>query len=91
MVYTGLPGDIHQSYQTLMALLQELGLEISTSKLIEPTNIAICLGIEINSVKRTLRIPDDKLKEIQEYALHMSQRRKSLRTTFNFYWVLFFI
>ena len=46
LVYTGLPVDIYQSYHTLMALLRELGLKISTSKLIEPTNTAICLDIE---------------------------------------------
>ena len=33
LVYTGLPGEIQQSYQTLLALLKELGLEISHSKL----------------------------------------------------------
>ena len=66
LVYTGLPGVIHQSYNTLLALLQELDLEISTSKLIEPTHIAVCLGIEINSVNRTLQIPKDKLTQIQQ-------------------------
>ena len=64
LVLLYLSGDMYQSYHTLIALLQELGLEISTSKLIEPS--AICLGIEINSLNRTLRIPDDKLKEIQQ-------------------------
>ena len=52
LVHTGLLVDIHQLYHTLMALLQKLGLEISTSKLIEPTKVAICL--EIISVERTL-------------------------------------
>ena len=54
LVYTCSPGEIQQSYQTLLALLQELGLEISSTKLIEPTNIAVCFGIGINSVTRTL-------------------------------------
>ena len=44
-IYTGLPADIYASHSTLNALLQELGLEISISKLIEPTTVAICLGI----------------------------------------------
>ena len=34
-------------------------------KLIEPTTKAICLGIEINTVNRTVCIPETKLKEIQ--------------------------
>ena len=65
LIYTGLPGDIYQSYHTLIQLLHELGLDISISKLIEPTTVAICLGIEIDTVNRTLKIPIDKLKEIQ--------------------------
>ena len=82
LVYTGLPGDIHQSYQTLMALLQELGLEISTSKLIEPNNIAVCLGIEINSVNRNLRIPDDKLKQIKKICLAYVSNKKVTKNQF---------
>ena len=66
LVYTGLPQDIHQSYSTLLGLLQELGLEISQSKLIAPTSCAVCLGIEINTVDKTLKIPSEKLKEIQQ-------------------------
>ena len=49
-IYTGVPGDIQQSYETLKALLAELGLKIGSSKLISPTAVAICLGIEINMV-----------------------------------------
>ena len=48
LIYTGLPADIYGSYNTLMALLHELGLEINISKLIEPTTVAVCLGIEID-------------------------------------------
>ena len=62
LIYTGLPDNMHGSYNTLMTLLHELGLEISISKLIEPTSVAVCLGIEINMVNRTFRIPPDKLK-----------------------------
>ena len=36
LIYTGLPGDIQQSYEILRALVAELGLEISPSKLTEP-------------------------------------------------------
>ena len=65
LIYIGLPDDIYHSFHTLMDLLQDLGLEISTSKLVEPTTVAVCLGIEINTINRTLRIPQPKLQEIQ--------------------------
>ena len=64
LVYTGLPEHIYDSYNTLTRLLQELGLEVSQSKLVAPTSCAVCLGIEINTVDRTLKIPQQKLQEI---------------------------
>ena len=66
LIYIGLPDDIYQSFNTLMDLLQDLGLEISISKLVKPTTVAVCLGIEINTIQRTLRIPQEKLQEIQD-------------------------
>ena len=66
LVYTGLPGEIYESYNTLITLLQQLSLEISQSKLLLPTICAICLGIEINTINRTLRILSEKLVEIQK-------------------------
>ena len=82
LVYTDLPGEIQQSYQTLLALLQELGLEISYSKLIEPTTTAVCLGIEINSVNRTLRIPKDKLSQIQQIFKQYVCKKKVTKNQF---------
>ena len=67
LIYTGLTEDIYDSYSNLKTLFQELGLEISISKLIEPTTMAICLGIEIDTFNRTLSIPEDKLKNNSRY------------------------
>ena len=66
LVYIGLPSEIGTSYQCLLDLLQELGLEISQKKLVAPCTAAICLGILVDSVNRTISIPDEKLKEIVE-------------------------
>ena len=74
LVYTGLPEDIYDSYNTLTHLLQELGLEISQSKLVAPTSCAVCLGIEINTVDRTLKIPQEKLQEIQNICLQFASK-----------------
>ena len=76
LIYIGLPQDIHTSYSTLMALLQELGLEISQSKLVPPTTNAVCLGIEINNSSRTLKIPDDKLLEILDICKKFASKVK---------------
>ena len=52
------------AFQKLQKLLQELGLTISQNKLVAPTTKGICLGIEVDTVKSTLSIPQSKLTEI---------------------------
>ena len=42
--YCGLPSNIGQSYQFLLDLLQDLGLDISIKKLCPPSTKVICLG-----------------------------------------------
>ena len=79
LIYTGLPQDIHTSYSTLIALLQELGLEISQSKLVSPTTTAVCLGIEINNSSRPLKIPDDKLLEILDICKKFASKVKATK------------
>ena len=64
LIYTGLPSEIHDSYQFLLNLLQELGLDISYKKLIAPATSVVCLGILVDSVNKTISIPEQKLQEI---------------------------
>ena len=82
LVYTGLPDHIYDSYNTLTALLQELGLEISQSKLVAPTTCAVRLGIEINMVNRTLKIPQEKLQEIHNTCLKFVSKSKVTKNQF---------
>ena len=65
LIYKGLPSKIQQSYQFLLSLLQELGLDISTEKLVAPATYVVCLGIMIDTISRTISLPDQKLKEIK--------------------------
>ena len=69
LVHTGLPDDFYDSYNILIQLLQELGLDISQSELVAPTTCAVCLGIEINTINKTLKILYKKLQEIQNICL----------------------
>ena len=64
LIYTGLPSEIHASYAFLKHILAQLGLDISMKKLVPPSTIVTCLGIQIDTVKRTLSIPEGKLQEI---------------------------
>ena len=64
LIYIVLPSDLQASYQCLLHLLQQLGLEISCKKLVAPSMSAICLCILVDSVNRTISIPAEKLNEI---------------------------
>ena len=55
LIYIGLPSKIHQSYQFLLSFLQDLGLQISHSKLIPPDTRVTCLGIEVNTIINSSR------------------------------------
>ena len=45
LIYCGLPSTVNQSYQFLLNLLQDLGLNISHKKLCPPDTEVIYLGI----------------------------------------------
>ena len=64
LIYIGLPSEIQNSFQFLTTLLQQLGLDISTKKLVPPATSVVCLGILIDSVNKTVSIPPDKLSQI---------------------------
>ena len=74
LIYTGLPSTIHQSYQFLLSLLEELGLDISIEKLVAPATSVVCLGINIDTISRTISIPDQKLQEITNLCKNWSQK-----------------
>ena len=64
LIYIGLPSKIHQSYQFLLSLLQDLGFQISHSKLIPPDTQVTCLGIVVDTITRTISIPTEKLQQL---------------------------
>ena len=53
------------SYKFLLCLLEDLGLQISANNLFPPSTTMICLGILIDTLKKTISILQDKLSEIQ--------------------------
>ena len=60
----GVKSQIHDSFNTLLALLHDLGFQISDKKLVAPTACATCLGVEVDTVNFTLAVPKAKLTEI---------------------------
>ena len=74
LIYMGLPSTIHQSYLFLLSLLEELGLDISMEKLVAPATSVVCLGINIDTISRTISIPDQKLQEITNLCKNWSHK-----------------
>ena len=50
--------------------------------MVPPTTTAVCLGIEINTIKSTLKIPVDKLCEIQNICKEFASRKKATKNQF---------
>ena len=48
----------------------ELGLTISDKKLVAPSTQVTCLGILIDTVKGTLSIPPEKLRDVTQAVHH---------------------
>ena len=59
-----IPSRAQSSYDTLFNLLQELRIPVSKAKLCSPSTKIVCLGIQIDSEKATMSIPDQKLQDI---------------------------
>ena len=55
-----------EALQTLILLLRKLGFMIHWGKVVDPTTRITFLGIELDSVKMTLRLPEEKLLALRE-------------------------
>ena len=62
----GTPDVARRSYDYLRNIIERLGLTISEKKLVAPTTSAVCLGVLIDTVKGTVAIPDEKMRQIKK-------------------------
>ena len=58
------PAVADSHFQKLLHIMAQLGIPISEEKLFPPSTEVPCLGILINTSKGSLRIPDEKLNEV---------------------------
>ena len=54
-----------RSYDHLCEILGDLGLDVSVKKLVAPCTKVTCLGVDIDTVDRTIAIPEDKMHCIE--------------------------
>ena len=74
---------------TFHQVCAQLGVPIAKDKTVEPTTRLTFLGIEFDTVGMTLRLPQDKLTELQrriQETLHIS--KTTLRDLQSGYWIL---
>ena len=64
--------EAQDAYRFLLALLDDLGLPVSANKLTPPTRCLTCLGIEFDIDQACIRIPQDKLDNIRDVSLGLT-------------------
>ena len=60
----GILSDTKRSYNYLYDLLKGLGVTIGKKNLVPPSTSAVCLGVEIDTEKGLISIPQAKLRQI---------------------------
>ena len=75
----GLGSTIHDSFNELLQLLQDLGFPISKSKLRSPSFVCNCLGIIINVKNSTVSVPPEKLVEVMKKCQETSGKNSTTK------------
>ena len=68
-----------EAYTELLSLLQNLGFTINWDKVEAPCQKLTFLGVEIDSVSRTLSLPTDKLSELQTLLNSWLHKKKATK------------
>ena len=61
---------------TMVSLFSELGVPLASDKTVGPSQVVIYLGIEIDSVSQTIRLPSDKFQELMAKLEDWKDKRK---------------
>ena len=59
------PSVARGSYDRLCEILSDLGLDVSVKKLVASCTKVTCLGVDIDTVEKTIAIPEDKMRRIE--------------------------
>ena len=69
--------DCKEKYDSLLALLQDLGFSISWRQLVPPTQCLTFLGVELNTTACTLTPPAAKLQEFQRLIVQFQHKQRA--------------
>lgn len=71
--------DCAKTLKALIKLLRELGFAINWKKVVDPCRKIVFLGIEIDSQRMELRLPEEKLVALKHELAVFSQRKRATR------------
>ena len=59
-IFTFMESDrAHHDFMCLRELIEKLGLPINDSQVVTPANVMFCMGIKINAVNKTAKLPGE--------------------------------
>ena len=65
-----------ETTRVLIQLLRQLGFQINWSKVVDPCQSLIFLGVEISSTSMYVRLPDDTLQALKQELLTFTGRKE---------------
>ena len=71
--------ECYHVFNTLIDLVESLGLNINWSKVTQPTQDIVFLGVGINSVTRKLTLPEKKLAELKMLVEQWSVKKRTTK------------
>lgn len=67
------------AFDTLLQLLQNLGFQISWHKVLHPTQNLVFLGVELNTLKCEMALPQDKLEDLHQLVTAFVAKRRATK------------
>ena len=76
------PENVQFAFNFTKNLVQDLGFPVNLDKLVSPSSVATCIGIEISVCDMIFRIPHEKLTAIRDLCIYWSSKRSITKKQF---------
>ncbi|KAL9981545.1 hypothetical protein ACROYT_G010257 [Oculina patagonica] len=71
--------ECQMAFNTLLQLLQDLGFRISWHKVVQPTQKLVFLGVELDTMKCEMALPQDKLEDLHKLVSAFLSRSRATK------------
>lgn len=69
--------DCLEAYQTLIAMLRQLGFDIAWSKVVDPTQAIVFLGVLLDSLNMSISLPQEKIVKFHNFLREFRSRARA--------------